>query len=503
MNDHQLIKNNLELTGSAAGLAQPWVLRWYILAFCFAPALLILFLIRNAENASLLVIFSQFALAFGTYLALFQLRDKPLLNPIQAIVFLFHWWFAVGPGLAVVFAVKRNDPDMLSRYVASGGEALWIVALGLPVYALIANRTMHWCRVRINHVAFIMPDGPLYRPKTLYAYWLLGGGLALIIAVLGQFGIVGNQAINYLGGTVSENWFISALEAISTISVFATVGILGYLAGPVQQRSFKFKSIAIGLITFNTITAFTSGWKGAIVQGFAILFIIMFVWRQKVPYLLVAVLALSYLFLIEPFVNNMRYVAEIAKITTTEERAELFQLGLERGISLDDMKDHEVNIESRFRGIFILADGIAAESSFFDGPWSNTLSEGMLTLVPRSIYPDKPDSNIGNFFARYLGAISPDDYMTNMGVSIPFEFVGNYGYIAGILSFGLIGVLWSLFCVWLLSEGRLATHPLAPLCIIYSLGLESGVGQFLGKLRDLPLVFGATYVVWLVLRKRL
>ncbi|WP_223911010.1 hypothetical protein [Geobacter sp. AOG1] len=503
MNDYQLIKNNLEFSRGVDELAQPWVFRWYIIAFCFAPAFLILFLGRIADDANFLVLSGQYALAYGTYLALFQLRDKPLLNPIQAVVLLFHWWFAVGPSLAVFFAVKRSDPDMLSRYVASGGEALWVVALGIQVYAFSANRTMHWCRGRINHASFLMPDGLLYRQKTLLAYWLVGGVLALVIAVLARFGIVGNQTISYLGGTVSENWFVSALEAIGAIAIFATVGVMGYLAGPVLPHTLKFKMIAVGLIIFNTITAFTSGWKGAIVQGFALIFIVMFVWRQKVPYILVAVLALSYLFIIEPFVNNMRYVAEIAKISTTEERAELFKIGLDSGIVMDEMRDHEVNIESPFRGIFLLANGIAEESSLFNGPWDNTISEGMLSLVPRAIYPDKPDMNMGNFFGRYLGAVDPDDYMTNMGVSIPFEFVGNYGYMAGILSFGLIGIVWTLFCVWLLSADRLATHPLAPLCIIFALGLEASVGQFLAKFRDLPLVFGAAFIVWIALKKRL
>jgi hypothetical protein len=199
----------------------------------------------------------------------------------------------------------------------------------------------------------------------------------------------------------------------------------------------------------------------------------------------------------------MRSAAEIAKITTTEERAELFQLGLSQWMMFADTRDHDINIESPFRGIFLYADGISSDSSVFSGPWENTLSEGMLTLVPRSIYPDKPDSNMGNYFARYLGTVADDDYVTNEGVSLPFEFVGNYGYLAGILSFGLIGVFWALFCVWLLSEDRLATHPLAPLVIIFSLWIETSVGQFLAKLRDLPLVFGAAYVVWLVLKKRL
>lgn len=38
--------------------------------------------------------------------------------------------------------------------------------------------------------------------------------------------------------------------------------------------------------------------------------------------------------------------------------------------------------------------------------------------------------------------------MNSIAISIPFEFVGNYGWFAGFLSFGLIGVFWSLLSGW-------------------------------------------------------
>ncbi len=502
MDDYLLIKSNLESTGNSAGFDMPWVHRWYVIAFCFAPALLILLLSRYADAPSTFVLFGQFVLAFGTFLALIRLSDKTLINPVQSVVFLFHWWFAIGPGLAVLFAVLRDDHDMLSRYVSSGGEALWVVALGLPLYAFCAQGTTNYIRGRIRPLMFLMPEGTLYRPRTIAAYWLLGGGLTLLVSGLARLGYVGNQTINYLGGTVSENWFISALQATAAISIFATIGVMSYLAGPARDKTVLLKLIAVGLIVFNTVNAFTSGWKGAMVVSFAIFFIIMFVWRQKAPLILILLLGLFYLFIVEPFVSQARTVAGIVNITTPEERTELFSLALSRGIAVKDLKAVEVNIESPFRGIYLFAGGIAADSSMLQGPWS-TLFDGLSALVPRVLYPDKPDLNMGNYFAQYLGVSDPDDYINNIGVSIPFEFVGNYGYLAGVLSFGLIGILWTVFCVWLLSEERLATHPLSPLLIISALGLEASVGQFLATIRDLPLVLGAAYGIWLLLKKQL
>jgi len=503
MNDQLLIQNNLTLAGRAGAVDRPWILRGYILAFCFAPSVIVLLLGRQAYDPSTLVLSGHVALACGSYFALFLLRDKPLLNPIQAVVFLFHWWFAVGPGMAVLFGALRNDPDLLDKYASFGGEALWIVAVGLPLYALCAKQTMFFSRGRIKPLAFLMPEGPLYLPKTLYVYWIFGGLLTLIIAVLGRFGIVGNVPVNYLGGKMSENWFVSSLETISGVALIATVGVIGYLTGPYEKHSPKFKIIAIGLIAFNTVTALFSGWKGAIVQTFALLFIVRLIWRQKIPGVLVILLAVSYLFVIEPFVSQMRMAAEIAHIETPEERTELFMTAMDQGISIDELRDIQVNIESPFRFVYEYANGITEESTFFEGPWEGTISEGLLALVPRAIYPDKPEGHIGNFFARYFGNAAPDNYEQSLGVSIPFEVLGNYGYVAGILSFALIGILWTALVVWILSEDRLATHPLTPLAIIYALSMESSIGAFLARLRDLPLVLGAAFLIWYMMKKHL
>jgi len=503
MDDKRLIHDNLAALGRSGAQDRPWIHRWYILAYCFAPALLVLLTSRYADDASALVLTGQFALAAGTYAALHALKHRPLLNPVQAIVLLFHWWFAIGPGIAVIFAVHRGDHDLLSQYVASGGEALWTVAFGLPWYAFCANQTILLSRGVIRPAAFLQPEGILYRPRTILAYWMFGGLMSLAVAGFSRMGFAGNQAVNYLGGTVSENWFVSLLQALSAVALFATIGVMGYLAGPVKERSRPFALIAIGAILLNAITAFVSGWKGAVVISFVLLFILMLVWRQKAPIAAFLVLAVFYLALLEPVVTQMRFAAEAARITTPEERTELFKLAISNGIAMEDLQEKEINIESPFRYIYGYAGRIAAESSLFDGPWSGTLSNGLAVLVPRALYPDKPDSNMGNYIAQQIEAVGLDDYTTNIGVSIPFEFTGNYGHLAGILSFGLIGVLWTMLCVWLLSEDRLATHPLSPLLIVYSLGMEASAGQFLAKLRDLPIVLGAAYLLWVLLKKRL
>ena len=84
-----------------------------------------------------------------------------------------------------------------------------------------------------------------------------------------------------------------------------------------------------------------------------------------------------------------------------------------------------------------------------------------------------------------MGVSSPTDYMNSVAVSIPFEFVGNYGWLIGALSFAALGALWSLLCGLLLSVPRLADHPLSPYFVVLALSFELPFGSFLASLRDL------------------
>ena len=121
--------------------------------------------------------------------------------------------------------------------------------------------------------------------------------------------------------------------------------------------------------------------------------------------------------------------------------------------------------------------------------------------------PDKRDMNIGNFFAQTVGVDTGvthrSDTLTNIGVSIPFEFVGNYGWGAGILAFGLIGVFWSILSAWLLSPARLSDHPLAPFMALAAMGIEGAFGHYLAYLRGLIIPLLLCYVVYIMMRRRI
>ena len=128
-------------------------------------------------------------------------------------------------------------------------------------------------------------------------------------------------------------------------------------------------------------------------------------------------------------------------------------------------------------------------------------------LIPRVFYPDKPDADIPNFFSRTVGAdigvSGREGTLNGIAISMPFEFVGNYGWCAGILSFGLIGVFWSLVCGWMLSPARLSNHPLTPFLVLFVMNMEQAVGYYLADLRQLIIPMLLCYFIYRMSRAKI
>src|SRR6266704_2318721 len=93
-----------------------WIAGPGILAFCFAPAAVMGFLLWISGSGPEILL-GQTALAIGTFLALWILSSRPLIDPIQAFVFLFHWWFAIGPAACATFYLATDQAAQAEVYL--------------------------------------------------------------------------------------------------------------------------------------------------------------------------------------------------------------------------------------------------------------------------------------------------------------------------------------------------------------------------------------------------
>jgi hypothetical protein len=115
-------------------------------------------------------VLGQISLGLSVYLSLLFLADRPLINPIQAVVAVFYWWFGVGPAVVAFWNYLLGMPDVALAAQVSSMEALWIVAPGLLVYSITARLTLQWFSRTGSHARFLLPTGETYRPKVLIIF---------------------------------------------------------------------------------------------------------------------------------------------------------------------------------------------------------------------------------------------------------------------------------------------------------------------------------------------
>ncbi len=479
---------------------------WFVLSLSGIVALAIFTGLCTGAPATYL--FGQIVLGFSVYIAFYFLADRPLFNPIQAVVFVFYWWIGIGPAVVATWNYMLGMPGVALDVQVSGMESLWIVAPGLLLYAIVARLTLKAFSRTGSYARFICPVGDNYRQKVLLIYFFMMGFSAAALSALQLLGIQGMEETSYFGGTKTTIWWVGVIAAVGSISPFLTSSLMTALAAPWRNISFVVWMLIVVVVINTTVFALLGGWKSPVaILGayFAIAYISRY---QRPPWLIMIIGVLVFLIVIMPFVTYGRNMAVASGAEDSVGRKEVFMEIIKDPAAFMPTGKEGVDVSVFFRGIYPLAGELTRRNSPFEGEWmGDTILWGFEILVPRVLLPDKRDANIGNFFARTVGAdigvSRRDDTLNNIAISIPFEFIGNYGWFAGILSFGLIGVLWTLLCGWLLSPAHLSSHPLAPFLVLLTMSMEAAWGHFLGSLRELIIPLFLCYVVYRLLRGRI
>lgn len=451
--------------------------------------------------------FSQMCILLGTFIALWLLSDRPLINPVQAVVAIFYWWVGAAPVVIGGYYLFLGDASAALRIQEAGLDAQFIVALGLPLYAAIARVALQWLESSKLSATFLMPNSFSYTPLTLLAFWAIGTIATVLVIAFRTAGVEGITFVNYLGGTRTDVWWLGVLDAISDVIIFASVGAIAYLFAPKHSGSWWLKLVAILILVQGLATGITSGSRGPMILLFFYTLCAYVSYTKRIPWHLGLVLAIVFLFIVDPFVTTARQTAIMTSAQSTTDRTDIFLDTFLSGRFLQsDVRD--VKVEQLFRGIYPLAGELTRKADWFDGYWKGeTVEMGLQALIPRALAPDKPEMNVGNLMSRTigtdLGLTDPSNYLNSIAVSLPFEFVGNYGWVAGLFTFLGIGFFWSLLTGFLLSPSRLSTHPLAPWLVGITLNLEQPFGHYLATFRDMVIPLAVAFALWILLRKHL
>lgn len=499
----RLHRSPADVTGDPERMAlgARWINKPPVLAFCFAPAVA-LALLSSAVPVPVLTLLAHIALGLSAYLSLRLLSDQPLLNPIQAFILLFHWWFGVGPAVCGLFYWLSGNTYVMESYIPEDDAGIWIVVAGLPLYAILARCVTRLMSRSDWRAEFLRPSGTLYRFRTIAAFAVIAAVVLVVLAVFGQYDIHPYETTHYLGRQVTTSIWLAMVACIAQVGNFALLALLPHLVGPRSAGPWQLKALAALGIAVSTWSALTSGSKGLIVQPAMWAVAIYVSWRQRLPWLTLIGASLVFLVFVEPFVAVTRLAAQKASLTAEDQR-EFFADSLE-GFSLGDMGWREWNMQSPFRSIYPHAVRLASQAGLFRGPWDGeSLRQDLSTIIPRALSPNKPDSNAGHYFAEQLGDPGAIYATQNIAISMPFQFVGDYGWLAGVASFALIGLTWPAFICFVLTPTRLSTHPLMPYLLSLLLVFEQGAGQFLNSTKALVFPFAAVAAVWFVFDRKL
>ena len=480
----------------------PWF-RSYWFNICFFSYLLLAPIVGLISDAPMLYVFGQCFLGISFFLSMQLLADRPLLNPIQFVVIIFYIWFGVGPTLISIFKILLDDVNGALEYQVLGMESLWIVSLGLIIFSFISKHTIRWSEKRNIKANFLMPKGENYKFIHILILIIISICADILIIFLPKIGIIGIEEVDYLGGTKTNIWWVGIIANISGLKVFANCALMVHLSKSWSKVPKYILFIGLFVIIYSIWNALFLGWKTAF---FTLFFYILVAWisrNQCIPWRILIPVTLIYLLIVEPYVAMGRFLSVTSGVTSSPERQEVFRNMLVSGEIYKVESFMDVNIASPFRGVYELAGDITRNNDYFTGEWKGyTLGWGLEAIIPRVILPGKRDLNVGNFFAinsysRVHNEIVSDE-MFNVGPTLPFEFVGNYGYFIGFLSFALLGFLFSLFSCFLLSAKRLHNHPLTPLLILIGMRLEAPLGHWLASIRLLIIQLFILYFIILV-----
>ena len=485
----------------------PWFKRFWLLGTLLSITVIGVS-VGFLTGAPVLYIYGQIALGLSVFVSFGILSDRPLINPVQALVALFYFWFGLAPSMVTTFKYLIGEPDGALKFEIAGMESLLIVAIGLPLYALTARWTLKWfekCKVKAR---FLMPLGENYKFRTIFYLFAISFGSGLLLIVLNQLGLQGQEQTTYLGGTRTTIWWVGIIDNLQAISLFTNSALMVALCYPWKTMSWKIKLMALLVIGQTLVGAATAGWKGKFVILGLYAAVAWISRKQKVPWLAIVLGFVIYLVAVEPFVWYGRYLSEIGGITTTEERAYIFKDLIKSGYFMEARSGSDINVESLFRGIYPLAGDIVRNTSVFSGELDGyTIVWGLEVIIPKVLYPEKRDTNIGNFFYLHNYSRAHDEIVvsdiSNVGPSLPFEIVDNFGWIAGLIWFVVFGGVWTVINGWLLTPERLHNHPLTPMMVGFAIGMEAPLGHWLASLRDLILPLIVICVISVVMKKRL
>lgn len=295
---------------------------------------------------------------------------------------------------------------------------LLLMSAALVAFAAAA-RLVPKSRVRAH------PVGAMFKRSMGQAWWLLS------LMLVGSWGHVFGAYYGYYGLGIALGT-IDPLAGVATVAsgMLPIATVVAYCQF-METREWKWGVMGLSATLFSVGVGMFARSKGAILGPLVIPGIVYFNYTQRVPWRLVTGTVLAYILAVYPFVTAWRVEGE----TQYRSRTEQFQEGMQILLAMEwpqgDMQGQGFGSMSRSL-LRVTGDIVAETGDTTPFEAGSTYLTGVQAMVPRFLWPEKPNMEVGNLVGKKYGWLQASDDITNVAPTLPGEAYMNFG-VAGVL----------------------------------------------------------------------
>ncbi len=303
--------------------------------------------------------------------------------------------------------------------------------------------------------------------------WALGS-----LLVMGGLSMIWSYFFGYYGLLVtSANDLSKGAGLAATLAFFVMIAHSITWTIFLETRRRTFLILGIFSILIMAGSGIISNSKTQLMLPFFLTGISVWGVTGKFPTRLILASLVIYIFVAYPVVTALRGgVLASYDDSSRKELAELIWEFVSAG-EWTNFANETSATQSLDRGLLPYFTQIVAQAGnnveYFYG---ETFKSALEIFVPRFLYPDKPDMNIGNWTAQAFGVLLPYDTVTNLSPTYIGEFYMNFGLIGVIVGMFLIGITAVLVDRHVIVSRRSWTMPIMIFAILWQ---ESVIGHTL------------------------
>lgn len=315
--------------------------------------------------------------------------------------------------------VFTYDSLLFAVLVALGGLLLLYAG-----YSLVPARLREGVQASTAHL-FDLRRLTTFRLLLLFA---VGWAARAVLLSTGHYSRLTQAQSTSLG---AAGFFINILALLPQYVIFYRL--------ITRQRGSSTASI-VALIAIEVVWALGSAARANFV-GLAVGVVVsLYLAGRKLPTKTIALSALASVFIVFPLLNTYR--------TVQVDRSEAQQQAIE-SISADRsflQQGYEAALSRAATVISTAAWYDTGRPQIIDYPGSRIMQLAVVDVVPRALFPDKPNSFLfGNAFGRSVGLLGPSDNYTSISVSPPLQGYLIGGFLGLLLVMPLVGFALAVF----------------------------------------------------------